>query len=207
VDSSGIVSISTCNDGFSYVFPLAGGGVCPGDTIIVEVEGITLQWVTAVASFDQSGDLSVDQHDLAIVESKIGTADRTADFDGDGKVTSTDLALLQEHLGHHAPDATAGVPDETPSGLSLSRPTPNPFRGQTRFTLTLAHPGPVDVALFDAAGRRVATVFRGDMGAGLHPLEWQGRADGTRLLRGIYFLNAIVDGHRLTQRVVLLGAR
>src|SRR5262249_33735464 len=69
-------------------FPLHAGGVCSGATIRVDCDGVPLRTLSAVASFDQDGDLAVTAADLAIIQSKVGTADRTADFDCDGVVTS-----------------------------------------------------------------------------------------------------------------------
>ncbi len=207
VDAAGTASIGPCNYGTASAFPFAGGGVCPGDSVLVDVVGIYLRYVT-VASFDQNGDLMVDHTDAAIVESKLGTADPTADFDGDGIVTSMDLALLQQHLGHHAPDATTGVPGQPLASVLLSVPMPNPFRQRTRFAITLANAARVDVALFDAGGRRVATVFSGTMAAGVHPLDWGGHgSDGAALSNGIYFLNAIAGSTHMLRRTVFLGGR
>ena len=85
-------------------FPFAGGGLCPGDSVKVDAGGVLLRFARVV-SLDQNGDLLVDADDIAIVRSKVGTTDPTADFDGDGQVTTVDVALVQEHLGHQAPDA------------------------------------------------------------------------------------------------------
>src|SRR5258706_4191240 len=70
-----------CVDGLLWK---AGARNCPlADLGEVEVWGIPLGYTHAV-SIDQNGDLVVDGADLAIVQSKVGTSDMTADFDGDG---------------------------------------------------------------------------------------------------------------------------
>jgi hypothetical protein len=209
LDASGCVAaIDTCSNGngeYEMLFPFAGGGLCPGDSIRVDADGVWLGY-TRVASFDQDGDLVVNHTDVALVQSKLGTADLGADFDGDGFVTSKDLALVELHLGHHAPDSVTGVPTMTVSTLSLSPPMPNPFRAETRFTLTLTQPARVDLALFDVTGRRVVTLFDGRMETGPHSFVWGGRSsNGARLMNGIYFLNAVAGQSRILRRTVFVG--
>ena len=86
-------------------FPIAGGGICPGDTVWVDGGHVILRPFPVVVSLDQNGDLKVDSADLALVDSKIGTLDLSADFDGDGVVTAADVQIARAHLGHAAPDA------------------------------------------------------------------------------------------------------
>jgi hypothetical protein len=85
-------------------FPIAGGGLCPGDTVWVDAGSQFLWPRPVVVSLDQNGDLRVDSADLALVHSKLGSTDLSADFDGDGVVTTADVQILMAHLGHAAPD-------------------------------------------------------------------------------------------------------
>jgi len=69
--------------------------------------------------------------------------------------------------------------------------------------VTLDLPGPVassDVALFDLAGRRIATLYRGPIGPGFHRYAWAAQSRRP----GIYFARALVDGTVLTTRVLVL---
>lgn len=81
-------------------FRIRAGGVCSGSSVPV-TSPLTLATLTAVASPDQNGDLTVDSSDLAIATAKLGTTDPTADFTCDGAVTAADVTFLQQHLGHH----------------------------------------------------------------------------------------------------------
>jgi hypothetical protein len=105
VDPTGC-DVSVYGDPYSgyALFPLAAGGLCPGDSIRVNATGIVIGFTRAV-SIDQNGDLAVDANDVAIAQAKIGTSDPSADFDGDGQVTAADVAVVEEHLGHQAPEA------------------------------------------------------------------------------------------------------
>ncbi len=189
------------------LFPLAGGGLCPSDSIAAVAEGVTLGYTRAV-SLDQNGDLVVDASDVAIVQSKVGTTDLTADFDGDGQVTSADVAIVTAHLGHRAPDATTSVGPAIPVGVALSAPQPNPFRDETRFGLTLASHAVVDLAIYDVGGRRIASLYRGDLAAGTHDFAWLGRhANGSVVSSGLYFVRAMIAGQALSRHAVFLNGR
>src|SRR5262249_10333372 len=67
-------------------------------------------------------------------------------------------------------------PGAPPAGLSLSEPSPNPFR--TAMTATLGLPSERDVRAFvvDAAGRRVRSLFA-EPRAGTSGIRWDGARD------------------------------
>jgi photosystem II stability/assembly factor-like uncharacterized protein len=91
----------------------------------------------------------------------------------------------------------------TPARIALSPPAPNPSRGPVRFALALPTAAAVDVAVFDAAGRRIRTLLSGATEAGSHPLAWDGLdARGRRAGAGVYFLRASAPGSAATRRLV-----
>jgi hypothetical protein len=99
----------------------------------------------------------------------------------------------------------APVPLPAPAALMLSAARPNPFTHETSFALNLGRATDVDLAVHDLSGRRVATLFRGALGAGPHEFTWRGvRGDGSTVANGIYFLQARVGGERLVRRVIFL---
>jgi hypothetical protein len=61
---------------------------------------------------------------------------------------------------------------------------PRPSTGELTARFALARPGEIDLSLFDAAGRCVATLAHGARAAGGHTLAWDARA----LPAGAYFL-------------------
>ncbi|MEO0191579.1 MAG: T9SS type A sorting domain-containing protein [candidate division WOR-3 bacterium] len=71
------------------------------------------------------------------------------------------------------------------SHFFLQGVSPNPVRGRARVSFGLPTGSHVDIAVYDAGGRRVMTAFSGDLGPGGHsvPLELGG------LSEGVYFLN------------------
>jgi hypothetical protein len=99
----------------------------------------------------------------------------------------------------------APVPLPAPGALLLSAARPNPFTQETSFALNLDRGAEVDLAVHDLSGRRVATLYRGALGAGPHEFAWRGvRSDGSAAANGIYFLQARVGTERLSRKVIFL---
>ncbi len=97
----------------------------------------------------------------------------------------------------------AAGPTATPGRIALSAPAPNPSRGAARFALALPGAGTAEVTVFDAAGRRVRSLFSGAAGPGSLPLAWDGLdARGHRAGAGVYFLHARASGSTVTRRLV-----
>jgi flagellar hook assembly protein FlgD len=63
----------------------------------------------------------------------------------------------------------------------------------------------VDLAVFDAAGRRVATVVAGERSGGTHEVAWDGTNDaGQRVGAGVYFCRLEAGGRTTTRKLSLL---
>lgn len=106
-----------------------------------------------------------------------------------------------------------GIPDECQaSGVSdavlpfkLQASTPNPFTSTTRLNFELRDAATVRVVVYDLRGRPVRELSRGEMAAGAHSLEWDGRAEGGgQAVAGIYVYALESGGRRATGRLVLL---
>ncbi len=102
----------------------------------------------------------------------------------------------------------APVGDELPA---LSTPrlidcSPNPFNPTTKVRYELAGPGPVDLRVFDLAGRLVRVLKAGDLEqAGRRDAEWDGRDDEGRLVAaGVYICRLAVGEHRDVLRMALV---
>jgi hypothetical protein len=94
--------------------------------------------------------------------------------------------------GNESSPATAsgstGVGD-VPLRTEIASIAPNPARGTTGITFTLAHDSEVRVEVHDLAGRLVKTLARGNRLAGQHPLWWDTRDErGNLVASGLYLV-------------------
>ena len=88
--------------------------------------------------------------------------------------------------------------------LALRAARPNPFGSQTHFGVGLAEAADLEVSIYDLAGRRVTTLFKGRAAAGTREFTWRRtRDDGSRVPSGMYFYR-IVSGGELQGRKVLV---
>jgi len=107
-------------------------------------------------------------------------------------------------------EVTVGVESPESGGasapLALGIATPNPLSPSTVMRLAGVVPTlPVDVRVFDAAGRSVRTLRRGSAGATVELIVWDGKSDDGRALPdGLYFLRVRQGTNAITKRLVLL---
>ena len=87
----------------------------------------------------------------------------------------------------HAVTAVSGPP--AAAGSRLLPNHPNPFNPRTVVPFAIADPGRVEIAVFDAAGRRVRTLLADSLPAGPGSVVWDGVGDAGRpLASGTYFV-------------------
>lgn len=112
--------------------------------------------------------------------------------------------LTAADVGPDAPDdggPTASAPTPTaPASVALSAPRPNPASVQVAVTLTTRALGPVDVAVFDALGRRVAVLHDGPLAPGAHALS----LDASRLPAGVYLVRAAGESGTASRTVTVV---
>lgn len=88
---------------------------------------------------------------------------------------------------------------DRPLVFALDAPVPNPTAGPVRVRFALPAAGPADVAVFDALGRRVATLAGGVHASGRHDVAWE-----ARVAPGAYVVRlATPDGARAQRLVVV----
>jgi len=103
-----------------------------------------------------------------------------------------------------APTKSAPASDALPLALALHA-GPNPFNPTTTIHFDVPHAGPVELAVYDVRGHRLATLVSRVLPAGAHALRWNAHDDaGRALASGIYFarLHAANSTHSL--RLVLV---
>lgn len=108
-------------------------------------------------------------------------------------------------------DAIAlAVPDEVSAviggdgilspGIRIIGNSSNPFHDRTRIQFELGRGGPIQMEVFDVAGRRVAVLSSDTYSAGTHSLDWNAR----HLSAGTYFLRLRQGDKVATRRCLLL---
>lgn len=118
------------------------------------------------------------------------------------EVSGTDGAALETAI------AGAGAVVDPAAAISFASVGPNPAAGQARFTLSLPRAADVDLAVHDLAGRRVATLHRGALAAGVHPFTWNGRTDRGEAARdGVYFVRMRAGGTEIARKTVFVRGR
>ncbi len=81
----------------------------------------------------------------------------------------------------------------------------NPFGNALALRVELPNPAMVKMEVFDVQGRRIRTLNFGTLGAGAHPLSWDGRLDaGRNAGTGIYWVTVRAGDRKFVRQVVRL---
>ena len=87
-----------------------------------------------------------------------------------------------------------------PEGYALQQNYPNPFNPTTQITFSIGEPGMVRLAVYDMAGRQVASIVNQPYSAGVHTVEF----DATGLSSGLYVYALESNGVRIANRMTLM---
>ncbi|MBD3161029.1 MAG: T9SS type A sorting domain-containing protein [Candidatus Latescibacteria bacterium] len=130
-----------------------------------------------------------------------------SETDPDPNNTAT---VLQRVLDWLQPQVPANVDDGAVALLSsrIEGARPNPFNPRTEIAIRLSNAGaagPVELAIYNLEGRRVANLVDGSMSAGRHTVTWTGVSDaGAPVESGVYFVRlTTVEGVRSDKLVLL----
>lgn len=102
--------------------------------------------------------------------------------------------------------ATTAAPAAAPApGVpSIFSAAPNPFSGSASLRFSLPAARTARLAVFDAAGRRVAVIADGRFAAGEHRAQWSGTdGSGRRVGSGVYFVELRGPDFATSRKVVL----
>ena len=114
-------------------------------------------------------------------------------------VTATDFSGNE---GKPAKINTLSGAGGTPTRYVLSVSNyPNPFNPRTTVSYTVPSRGHVRVAVFDARGSQVVTLFEGERPAGAFSIDWN---PGAAVSSGIYFARIEHNGATRSKKMVLL---
>jgi len=92
----------------------------------------------------------------------------------------------------------------TPRSLYLAQSYPNPSPGPLTIEFGVDESGPVELAVYDLAGRRVATLVDGELSAGHRSIAWDGAtADGRAVPSGVYLYRLSTRDDAVTRRLII----
>lgn len=112
--------------------------------------------------------------------------------------TDAGLALLPRQCS-----ALTAAP-AAPTDARALRAFPNPFNPRVTLSFTLPRAAVVAVAVYDVAGRHVADVWRGPLGAGPHRLTWDGVDGRGRFVASGRYLARLTGGVPTRTAIVTL---
>ncbi len=100
---------------------------------------------------------------------------------------------------------SVGIGPSTPgAALGFVRdPAPNPTRLGSSFRFALRRAGRVRAEVFDAGGRRVATLVDADLPAGTFSGVWNGRTTSGPAATGVYYVRLQLPGYDAARPVVV----
>ena len=100
-------------------------------------------------------------------------------------------------------DETA--PEALPEGFELKQNQPNPFNPDTRISFTIPESEHVQLQIFDVSGRKVKTLFDGELAAGEHSFEWDATDDaGHRVATGVYLYRLTAGNITASKKMTLI---
>lgn len=95
--------------------------------------------------------------------------------------------------------------ERAPESYRLEENYPNPFNPSTTITYHLPKAAEVTLSVYNALGRRVATLVSGEQPAGTHEVRWDSRdTAGLAVPSGLYFYRIEAGGFQQTRKMLLL---
>ena len=123
----------------------------------------------------------------------------------DGASPSTKDELLTEILDFFGLTQTGVDDGDGVLALRLNQNRPNPFNPVTTLAFELPASGAVELAVYNAAGKHVATLIDGHTEAGRQSVTWPGVDDaGRSVASGVYFFRLTHNGETVSRKGVLL---
>jgi hypothetical protein len=105
------------------------------------------------------------------------------------------------------PSAVTGVGGGAlaPSEFALLQNYPNPFNPSTTISFSVSQSGTVLLDIYDLTGRHVRTLLGGQVAAGRHSVQWDGRDErGSAAASGVYFYRLMAGGYVATKKLLII---
>ena len=123
------------------------------------------------------------------------------------------VGFTNAYPADHATGGAAWIPEPTAvgdaggpaaAGARLAA-YPNPFNPRTQIRLELEQAGRIDLAVYSILGRRIATLFAGEVAAGRRDFTWDGRDEaGNEAASGVYEVRMSMASRQEGVKLVML---
>ena len=123
------------------------------------------------------------------------------------RVSTGLLPEMQGFLDALTSILVSGVNDDPglPAALAVNATYPNPFNATCNIRLSVPGTEPVNLTIYDLAGRKIRVLENGRLTPGFHQVTWDGRDfAGRNVASGTYVLNLIQGEYAASSRVSLV---
>lgn len=125
-------------------------------------------------------------------------------LEGSGQISAPEGSFVLRDMDFALPQAAPAEDKPRPAGFQLLPNFPNPFNSETIIRFSLPAAAVVELAIYNSAGQRVATLVSGLQRARLHTARWDGRDDQGQLLASGLYLCSLRTGQQVETRKLLL---
>jgi hypothetical protein len=105
---------------------------------------------------------------------------------------------------HCVKDDATGINDHSdntiPKSIDLLQNFPNPFNPNTTISFTLPERTNVVMTIYNDLGEKVAVLFNGEKGAGMHSIRW----DAGNFASGVYYYELKTEKFTSTKKLLLM---
>jgi hypothetical protein len=189
---------------------VVAGDISPqGDEVLLKTYGQVFYWSRAAGQSLWEA-LSVDPLPVPYTREPQGeavawAADATGYYTLSERSGSGSLPAPLYFYSRLEPTAVVERNTGIPGPLQLGQNYPNPFNSDTAIRFSLLKPDAVELAVFNLAGQKVATLVKGYRAAGQYKVIWDGRDElGRELATGMYFYRLQTGNGIQTKKSLLL---
>jgi hypothetical protein len=191
-----VSSIAICDDGSVIVAGSWGTyGATSGD-VFTALDHAGAVIFNLLDDIDEPGSIySVDVSDDGSFATASGKAVHARQMGNGGEVYGIQIMGSQ---------GAPGAPDQPPA-FAMGQPVPNPSSGLLSVSVEVPSADvPFEVAVFDLAGRCVATLGSGTSPVGTRTLSWDCSTSAGAVPDGVYFVRLEANGTVESRKVVIL---
>ena len=186
---------SFASTSYDWVVARPSGCLFSGSGTVNGVSGFSF-----ILSAVDGGDIGTTDKFRILIKNKATGAVVYDNQMGDSEMTMATQAIDSGDINVRLPNGglghlAAGRPHVEPASsmaslsMGLSQNWPNPFRAKTEVRFSLPQRSDVKLAVYDVAGREVASLADGAWDAGSHTVSWSGRTvSGSTARGGVYFV-------------------